>query len=98
MQQRFIRISELTSTPARNGRPAQPGRWPVASATVWRWVSSGVLPAPVRLGPQVSAWPIEVIEAYEKAQAAVAADVGQKVQAASASVVARRAKRQQVGA
>lgn len=55
MQSKFIRISELASTPGRNGRPARQGRLPVSCATIWRWVKLGEFPKPVRLGPQVSA-------------------------------------------
>jgi len=60
MQNRFIRIGQLAST--KNA----PGRWPVSRATVWRWAHAGLLPAPGRLGPGVSAWPIEVIEQFER--------------------------------
>lgn len=88
MQRRFIRINELASTRDRAGR------WPVAPATVWRWVAAGLLDAPVRLGPQVSAWPVEVIEAHEQAQALVVASKEQRVKAGVASVAARRAKRE----
>jgi predicted DNA-binding transcriptional regulator AlpA len=28
----------------------------VGPATVWRWVKAGRLPAPVKLGPNVTAW------------------------------------------
>ena len=60
MQHRFIRIAQLAST------KKNPGRWPVSPATVWRWAHAGLLPAPGRLGPGVSAWPIEVIEQFER--------------------------------
>lgn len=29
---------------------------PVSHATLWRWVRQGKFPAPVKLGPQVTAW------------------------------------------
>jgi predicted DNA-binding transcriptional regulator AlpA len=66
MQTRYIRPRDLASTKSK------PGRWPVTTSTLWRWVAAGVLPQPVKLGPQVAAWPMEVIEAYEAAQAAAA--------------------------
>lgn len=87
MQPRYIRPRELASTKGR------PGRWPVSTATLWRWVSIGILPPPVKLGPQVAAWPIEVIEAHEAAQnAAPYTGTDQKAKAAAASVAARRSR------
>jgi len=59
MQRRYIRIGQLASTKDKEGR------WPVSPPTVWRWSKSGLLPQPVRLGPGVTAWPIEVIEKFE---------------------------------
>jgi predicted DNA-binding transcriptional regulator AlpA len=29
----------------------------ISRATVWRWVKGGHLPAPIRIGPNVVAWP-----------------------------------------
>jgi len=37
-------------------------RLDISVATVWRWVSSGRLPQPVRLGPGVTAWRLTDIE------------------------------------
>lgn len=104
MQPKYIRIGELANTPARKGgsgrpdEPARNGRWPVSAATVWRWVAAGILQAPVRLGPQVSAWPIEVIESFEREQAQTPANSEAKAKAGAASVAARRARREQVAA
>ncbi len=88
MEHRYIRTSELASAPGR------PGRWPVSQATLWRWVASGHLPAPVRLGPQTSAWPLDVIVAFETKQAAVPAAPERKVAAGRAGAAARHAKRE----
>ena len=86
MQTRYIRPRDLASTKSK------PGRWPVTTSTLWRWVAAGVLPQPVKLGPQVAAWAMEVIEAYEAAQAAAAPiQTAQKADAGRASVAARRA-------
>ena len=50
-----------------------------------------MLPPPVKLGPQVSAWPMEVIEAHEAKQAAAARpDNSQKVAAGRAAAAKRR--------
>ena len=89
MQTRFIRPRELSSTKTR------PGRWPVSTGTLWRWVAAGILPPPVRLGPQVVAWPVEIIEAYEAAQTAAtsASTDGQKTASGAASAAARETPR-----
>ena len=85
MQPRYIRPRDLASTKGR------PGRWPVSTATLWRWVAAGVLQAPVKLGPQVAAWPLEVIEAHEAALAAAApASSTQKFAAGAASAAKRK--------
>ena len=95
MQRRYIRISELASTPDK------PGRWPVAPATVWRWVAAGKLPQPVRLGPQVTAWPVAVIEQHEAEQAAKPLDpelIAARSAAGAAGQRARHAKREALAA
>lgn len=35
----------------------------VSVATVWRWAGAGRLPAPHRLGPGVTAWRLDEVEA-----------------------------------
>jgi predicted DNA-binding transcriptional regulator AlpA len=30
--------------------------WGISSPTVWRWAKEGLLPAPVKLGPNTTAW------------------------------------------
>lgn len=60
MTRRYIRIGQLASTPDKEGR------WPVSAPTVWRWAKNGLLAPPVRLGPGVTAWPLEVIETFER--------------------------------
>ena len=84
--QKFIRIRELASTSKR------PGRWPVSAATIWRWAASGALPAPVRLGPGTTAWPIEAIEQFEAEQAQASGSTVRQQAAGAASVAARGAK------
>jgi predicted DNA-binding transcriptional regulator AlpA len=49
MQPRYLRIRDLASTPATDRKPAASGRYPVAPATIWRWVKRGEFPAPVSL-------------------------------------------------
>ena len=36
----------------------------VAHSTLWRWVAEGRFPAPVKLGPRVTAWRRSDIEAW----------------------------------
>ena len=87
METRYIRPRELASTKTR------PGRWPVSTATLWRWVSAGLLQPPVKLGPQVAAWPLEVIEAHEAARAAAAPGSTAQKSAAGAASIAKRQSR-----
>jgi predicted DNA-binding transcriptional regulator AlpA len=42
-------------------------RYGVIRPTVWRWVSEGRLPAPVRLGPNTTRWRLIDIEEHEAA-------------------------------
>lgn len=36
----------------------------VSIATIWRWSSSGLFPAPVKLGPNTTRWRTNDIEAW----------------------------------
>lgn len=63
MSQRVIRISELASTPSK------PGLLPVSPTTVWRWVREGRLPAPFKLGKNVTVWDADEIDQFLAAQA-----------------------------
>ena len=54
----------------RRARPAKPGRLPISSATLWRWVKAGEFPPPVRLSGGVTAWKLAEIEAWEARQEA----------------------------
>ena len=70
MQSRFIRIGHLASHPGR------PGLLPVSAPTIWRWVKQGRFPAPVRLGPQVTAWPLEAVEEFLQQRTSEACPAG----------------------
>lgn len=37
----------------------------VSKATVWRWASTGLLPKPIKLGPNTTRWRIADLEAHE---------------------------------
>jgi predicted DNA-binding transcriptional regulator AlpA len=64
--QRFFRVRELASTPEHSGR------YPISRATLWRWVKRGEFPSPVRLSRGVTAWPVDIIEAWESQRKTVA--------------------------
>jgi hypothetical protein len=65
MQPRYIRIRELATTPASGNKPGRQGRYPVAPATIWRWVKRGKFPSPVSLGPQTTAWRVDELDAWD---------------------------------
>jgi hypothetical protein len=68
MQPRYLRIRDLATTPARGDKPERRGRYPVNPGTIWRWVKAGRFPAPVKLGPQTTAWPVEVLDQWDAQQ------------------------------
>lgn len=70
MQPRYYRIRDLASKPARGDKPATVGRYPVGPGTIWRWVAQGKFPAPVKLGPQTTAWPADALDAWDKSHSA----------------------------
>lgn len=37
---------------------------PISSATLWRWVSRGDFPQPVKLSPRITAWPVEAVQSW----------------------------------
>jgi predicted DNA-binding transcriptional regulator AlpA len=55
---RIARLSELASTKEK------PGRVPVSAATIWRWVNAGTFPAPYKLGPNITVWDLDEVEAF----------------------------------
>ena len=62
---RVGRIADLTSTKDRKGR------LPISPATWWRWVAEGKAPAPFKLGPNVTVWDLDEVEAFLAQQAEV---------------------------
>jgi predicted DNA-binding transcriptional regulator AlpA len=38
----------------------------VCRATLWKWRQRGWFPEPVNLGPNVTAWPMEVVREWEE--------------------------------
>lgn len=60
MTRAYLRIKDLASTPDHEGM------FPVNACTIWRWVKAGTFPAPIRIGPGVTAWPAEVVDAHRQ--------------------------------
>lgn len=58
MTNKVLRISELATTKGKRGR------LPVSPATVWRWVREGKFPKPFSLGPCVTVWDLDAVEAF----------------------------------
>jgi predicted DNA-binding transcriptional regulator AlpA len=63
MAQRVVRINDLATTKKKRGK------LPVSPATLWRWVKQGKFPAPFKLGPGVTVWDVDQVEAYLAQQA-----------------------------
>lgn len=40
----------------RRARPGRPAIVPVSAASLWRWISAGKFPSPLRLGERGAAW------------------------------------------
>ena len=64
MAQRVIRINDLATTKGK------PGKLPVSPATVWRWVAEGRFVKPFKLGPNITVWDLDQVEAHLAKQAA----------------------------
>lgn len=40
-------------------------RYAVSRVTVWRWAGQGILPKPIRIGPNCTRWRADEVEAAE---------------------------------
>lgn len=43
---------------------------PVSPSTLWRWVRTGQFPAPLKIGPNITAWRVADVRAWMQSQAA----------------------------
>jgi predicted DNA-binding transcriptional regulator AlpA len=59
----YVPISQLASTPTKSGM------LPVSKPTIWRWVSEGHFPAPIKFEPKVTARRLVDVQAFMSAQA-----------------------------
>lgn len=53
----FVRLPQIVGDPKAN--PPIPPLIPIGRSTWWHWVSIGKAPAPVKLGPRITAWRAE---------------------------------------
>ena len=64
----FLREAQLVKKP-NNPAPVVP----VSASTLWRWVRTGQFPAPLKIGPNITAWKVGDIRQWMQSQAAAAA-------------------------
>jgi hypothetical protein len=57
----YVRLSQILGNPKAD--PPTPPIIPVSKSTWWAGVRSGLYPAPVKLGPKISAWNVSEIRA-----------------------------------
>ncbi|WP_347986221.1 AlpA family phage regulatory protein [Methylomonas sp. AM2-LC] len=55
----YLRLAQIIGNPKAN--PPIPALIPVSKSTWWEGVKSGRYPAPVKLGPRITAWRVEDI-------------------------------------
>jgi len=60
--QRVYRLSQLCSTPTRQGL------LPVSPASIWRWIKAGTFPKPFKLGQNCTVWDSAEINLWIEAQ------------------------------
>ena len=56
----FVRLPQIIGN--HKADPPIPGPIPVSESTWWNGVKSGRFPAPVKLGPNITAWRVEDIK------------------------------------
>lgn len=58
----YVRERQLVGNKKSN--PPIPGIIPIGHATLWVWIKAGRFPAPVKIGPRVTAWRVEDVRAW----------------------------------
>lgn len=66
-------MSENVSSASFLRAPAVCKRLGVSRASIYAWIARGEFPAPVKLGPRLSAWSLAEIEDWERARMAARA-------------------------
>ncbi len=64
MALRLGRITDIVGTKTEKGIV------PVSAATWWRWVEAGLAPKPFKLGPGVTLWDLDKVDAFVTERAA----------------------------
>ena len=62
----YARLSQLVRDPKH---PTRTTPLPFSAATAWRKVREGTFPAPLKLGPAITAWRVGDVRAWLRAQA-----------------------------
>jgi hypothetical protein len=57
----YVRITQLIGN--AKAEPPIPAIFPFSKSTLWAKVKSGTFPAPVKLGPRITAWRVKDIRA-----------------------------------
>lgn len=57
---RYLRASDLCG----RTKPRTPGLLPFSPNTLWRMVRAGNFPAPIKLGPNITAWSAASVQAW----------------------------------
>lgn len=58
----YLRLPQLIGNP--KATPPIPPIFPFSKSTLWSMVKARTFPAPVKLGPRITAWRVEDILAY----------------------------------
>lgn len=61
---RYLRASDLYNLPATAKRPARRGLLGVSRSGLWKMVSDGTFPPPIKLTPKISVWRASDVEAF----------------------------------
>lgn len=58
----FLRLPQIIGDP--KAKPPIPPLYPVKKSCWWKGVKEGRFPAPVKLGPRITAWRVEDIRSF----------------------------------
>jgi predicted DNA-binding transcriptional regulator AlpA len=65
----YVRLPQIIGNPKAN--PPIPAIFPFSKSTLWAKVKAGSFPAPIKLGPRITAWRVsdirKLIESAEEA-------------------------------
>ena len=58
----YVRLAQLIGD--LNADPPIPPIIPVGKSSIWSWVKAGRFPAPVKIGPRVTAWDVRSVRRF----------------------------------